>query len=31
MVDEAIANAETEVLGDPEDLRFDPEGQLEAF
>jgi len=31
MVDEAIANAETEVVGDPEDLRFDPEGHLEAF
>jgi Lactate racemase N-terminal domain len=31
MVDEALANAETEVIGDPEELRFDPEGYLEAF
>jgi hypothetical protein len=31
MVDEALANAETEVVGDPEELRFDPEGYLEGF
>jgi hypothetical protein len=31
MVDEALANAETEVVGDPETLRFDPEGYLEPF
>lgn len=31
MVDEVLANAETEVAGDPEDLRFDPEGYLEGF
>ena len=31
MVDEALAHAESEVVGDPEDLRFDPEGYLEGF
>ena len=31
MVDEALANAETEVVGDPEELRFDPEGYFEDF
>ena len=31
MVDEVLANAETEVAGDPEHLRFDPEGYLEGF
>jgi hypothetical protein len=31
MVDEALANAETEVVGDPEELRFDPEGYLQGF
>ncbi len=31
MVDEVLANAETEVAGDPEELRFDPEGYLEGF
>jgi hypothetical protein len=31
MVDEALANAETEVVGDPEELRFDPEGYFESF
>jgi hypothetical protein len=31
MVDEALANAETEVVGDPEELRFDPEGYLQKF
>jgi hypothetical protein len=31
MVDEALANAETEVVGDPEELRFDPEGYLQRF
>jgi hypothetical protein len=31
MVEEVLANAETEVAGDPEDLRFDPEGYLEGF
>jgi hypothetical protein len=31
MVDEVLTNAETEVVGDPEDLRFDPEGHLEGF
>ena len=31
MVDEALTNAETEVVGDPEELRFDGEGYLEAF
>jgi hypothetical protein len=29
MIDEALANAE--VVGDPRDLRFDPEGHIEAF
>jgi Lactate racemase N-terminal domain len=31
MVDEALANAETEVVGDPQELRFDPEGYFEGF
>ena len=31
MVDEALANAETEVVGDPEELRFDREGYFEGF
>jgi len=31
MVDEALASAETEVVGDPEELRFDPEGYLQGF
>ena len=31
MVDEALANAETEVVGDPEELRFDTEGCFEDF
>jgi hypothetical protein len=31
MVDEALANAETEVVGDPEELRFNPEGYLQGF
>ena len=31
MVEEVLANADTEVTGDPEDLRFDPEGNLEGF
>ncbi|HEX5850748.1 MAG TPA: lactate racemase domain-containing protein [Rubrobacter sp.] len=31
MVDEALANAETEVVGDPEKLRFDREGYFEGF
>jgi hypothetical protein len=31
MVDEALANAETEVVGDPEDPRFDEEGYFEGF
>jgi hypothetical protein len=31
MVDEALAHAETEVVGDPETLRFDQEGYLEGF
>ena len=31
MVNEALANAETEVVGDPEELRFDPEGYFEGF
>jgi hypothetical protein len=31
MVEEVLANAETEVAGDPEELRFDPEGYLEGF
>ena len=29
--DEALTNAETEVVGDPEELRFDSEGYLEGF
>jgi hypothetical protein len=31
MVDEALSHAETEVVGDPETLRFDQEGYLEGF
>jgi hypothetical protein len=31
MVEEVLQGAETEVAGDPEDLRFDPEGYLEGF
>jgi hypothetical protein len=31
MVDEVLAHAETEVVGDPEELRFDPEGYFEGF
>jgi hypothetical protein len=31
MVDEALGNAEVEVVGDPEELRFDPEGYFEGF
>jgi hypothetical protein len=31
MVDEALADGEVEVVGDPEKLRFDGEGYLEAF
>ena len=31
MVDEALANTEIEVVGDPEELRFDPEGYFEGF
>ena len=31
MVDEALASAETEVVGDPEELRFDAEGYFEGF
>jgi hypothetical protein len=31
MVEEVLEGAETEVAGDPEDLRFDPEGYLEGF
>jgi hypothetical protein len=31
MVDEALANAQTEVVGDPQELRFDPEGYFEGF
>jgi hypothetical protein len=31
MVDEALANAATEVVGDPEELRFDPQGYFENF
>ena len=31
MVDEALANAETEVVGDPENLCFDQEGYFEEF
>jgi hypothetical protein len=31
MVDEALSNAETEVVGDPEPLRFDAEGYFEGF
>jgi hypothetical protein len=31
MVDEALANAESEVVGDPEELRFDTEGYFEGF
>ena len=31
IVDEALANAETEVVGDPEELRFDADGYFEGF
>ena len=31
MVEEVLANAETEVAGVPEELRFDPEGYLVGF
>jgi hypothetical protein len=31
MVDEALADGEVEVVGDPEELRFDPEGYLQGF
>jgi hypothetical protein len=31
LVDEVLTNAEAEVVGDPVDLRFDPEGHLETF
>jgi hypothetical protein len=31
MVDEALADDEVEVVGDPEELRFDPEGYFEDF
>jgi hypothetical protein len=31
MLDEAIQNAEVEVVGDPEDVRFDAEGYFEGF
>jgi hypothetical protein len=31
MVDEVLGNPEVEVVGDPEELRFDSEGYLEAF
>jgi hypothetical protein len=31
MVDEALRNAEVEVVGDPEELRFDAEGYFEVF
>jgi Lactate racemase N-terminal domain len=31
MVDEALADGEVEVVGDPEELHFDPEGYLEGF
>jgi hypothetical protein len=31
MLDEVLANAETEVAGDPEELRFDPKGYLGRF
>jgi hypothetical protein len=30
LVDEVLTNAEAEVVGDPVDLRFDPEGHLET-
>ncbi|HEX2740820.1 MAG TPA: DUF2088 domain-containing protein, partial [Rubrobacter sp.] len=31
MVDEALQNAEVEVVGDPEELRFDADGYFEGF
>jgi hypothetical protein len=31
MVDEALRNAEVEVVGDPGELRFDPDGYFEGF
>ena len=31
MVDEALQNAEVEVVGDPEELRFDDDGYFESF
>ena len=31
LVDEVLRNAETEVVGAPEDLRFDAEGYFEGF
>ncbi len=31
MVDEVLQNADAEVVGDPEDLRFDAEGYFESF
>jgi hypothetical protein len=31
MLDEALADGEVEVVGDPEELRFDPEGYLQGF
>jgi hypothetical protein len=31
MVEEVLQGADTEVAGDPEDLRFNPEGYLEGF
>jgi Lactate racemase N-terminal domain len=31
LVEEVLTNAEAEVVGDPVDLRFDPEGHLETF
>jgi hypothetical protein len=30
LVEEVLANAEAEVVGDPEELRFDPEGYLDG-
>jgi hypothetical protein len=31
MVDEVLGNAEVEVAGDPQELRFDAEGYFEGF
>jgi hypothetical protein len=31
LVDEVLRNAETEVVGDPEEVRFDAEGYFEGF